>query len=248
MKFAIVDDTKQDALLLASHIQDYFSKRQLFCEILHFSSAAQFLGTYHAGEFTAIFLDIVMIRTTGMELAHTLRAQADNVPIIFVSTEESYSLEGYSVQATDYLLKPVNAARLAKTLDLLVKRSQPEPYIQLKEKRMTYCLMLSKLLFIRALGHYLEIHTTDETFSIYMSLSSITEMLEQADAASTPTRKSRFINCCRGYLVNLEHIRSLNSDSIQLKDGSSVPISRSRIKETQEAYADYLFAQTRELL
>lgn len=248
MNFAIVDDSRLDGAALEKYISEYFTSKQLHCEIIIFSSAEEFLASYCNGDFSAIFLDIIMDQTTGMDAAYKLRECNDQTPIIFVTSEDSYSLEGYSVQATDYLLKPINPARLSKTLDLLLKKSQPERYIEIKDRRMNRCLILNKLLYVRALGHYLEVHTTDETFSMYMALTVFTSLLMEAEHIHTLDRGSRFISSCRGYLVNLDHVQSLDTDSLRLKNGSLVPISRSRKKETQSAYADYLFAKTRGLL
>ena len=58
----------------------------------------------------------------------------------------------------------------------------------------------------------------------------------------------RFQNCCRGYVVSLDHVRSLKVSNFLMHDGSSVPISRPRYKAMKTAYANYLFSKTRNMI
>lgn len=69
-----------------------------------------------------LFLDIDMAEMTGIELARTLEQTIHPIDIVFVTAYEHYALEAFNVQATDYILKPIDKTRLLKTIDRIQQR------------------------------------------------------------------------------------------------------------------------------
>jgi len=248
MRFAIIDDVAYDRRHLSELLNGYCNDRHLVCEISCYETAESFLKAYQPGYFSAIFLDNLMDGMNGIETAQKLRSRGDAIPIIFTTTEESYALDGYTVQAMDYLIKPVSIKRLTGTLNRLVSMNSRERYIDISENRVLRRLRLDNILYVRSLGHYLEIYLQKEQIRSYMSMDAFLSLLKEAGEPVCPVQARRFLNCCRGYLINLDHVASLGAREFLLADQTSIPISRSRYREMKEAYATYLFARTRQSL
>ena len=173
------------------------------------------------------------------------RAVDSSIPIIFITTEESFALEGYTVQAMDYIIKPASKNRLASVMNRLLNQKNSRHTIEIKENRMTRYLNLDDVLYVRSVGHFLEIQTTSGTLKPYMTLEYFLSLLQQLGEYGEASLGLRFQNCCRGYVVSLDQVCFLTPYDFLLTDGSRVPISRPKYKEMKTAYANYLFRKTR---
>lgn len=248
MKIAIVDNLTTDCQYLEEKLSAYFVQRKLMCETTVYHSGESFLKEFSEGRFTAVFLDNLMDGINGMETAAQIRIQDTSVPIIFVTTEESYALEGYSVQAFDYLIKPVCDDRLQTVLNRLCAQSTLEHFIEIRENRVTRRIRLRQILYVRSSGHYLEIYTKNETCRSYMTLDALLAQLKEAGEYGPCEDGLPFQNCCRGYLVNLEEVRCIDDQDFLLNCGIRVPISRSNSRNMHTAFAAFLFSKTRNML
>lgn len=248
MHLAIVDDLATDQKTLRQQLSSYLDGYHIDHQISCFSNGESFLDAYRPKRFDGVFLDNGLDRLSGMETARRLRSLDKRVPLIFVTVEESYALEGYTVQAMDYIIKPVSRERLRPVMDRLLANDRLSHVIEIKADRMVRQLLVDDILYVRSAGHFLEVHTTKEVLKPYMTLGYLLSLFEQMGEYGSPDQGRRFQNCCRGYLVSLDHVCSLETTDLLLTDGSRVPISRSRYKEIQTAYAHYLFARTRDPL
>lgn len=248
MKIAIVDDFASDRKYLKDMLCSYFNNNRIVFEIVSYDSGESFLNEFQAGSFTAVFLDNLMGGINGIETAKRIRISDTSIAIIFVTTEESYALEGYIVQAFDYVIKPVTAERLHSVLERLYSQFKPEKFIEVKENRIDRRILLRQILYVRSSGHFLEICTKNETCRCYMSLDALIFLLKEAGEYGNPEQGLQFQGCCRGYVVNLEEVLAIESQDFLLSNGLRIPISRSKYKEMQTAYASYLFSKTRRML
>ncbi len=245
MNFAIVDDVEFELQQLEQLLAGYLSEKRIDYKFSAFSSGEQFLSAYCPGCFDAVFLDNLMHGINGMETARRLRAVDPQIPVIFITNEVSFALEGYTVQAMDYILKPVTAERLRPTVDRLISRLGSRCFIEIRENRVNRRLLLDDIRYVRSVGHFLEIHTGPDVLKPYMTLESFLSLLQQLGEYDIADSSRRFQNCCRGYVINFDHVSHLGSRDFILSDETVVPVSRSKYREMQSAYASYLFAKTR---
>lgn len=247
MNLVIVDDLKSDLKALQQLLSDYLEQHHVEYKIFPFSSGRDFLSVFHPNRFDAVFLDMQMDDISGMEIARHVRLLDSKIPIIFVTIEEGYALEGYSVWAMDYIVKPVSAHRLSSLMNRLVEQSKVKHIIEIKENRIVRHLLVDDILYVRSVGHFLEIYTTKELIKPYMTLEYFLSLLSQMDEYGSVNQGLRFQNCCRGYVVSLDYVRSLEPSNFILTNGNKVPISRPKYKDMQSAYAQYLFKKTRDI-
>lgn len=109
IRIAIAEDEKEHADALAEHVQRYARETDTPVDITRFDNAVTMLENYKAA-YDLIFLDIKMPYMNGIDAAHRLRELDNDVMLIFVTSMRQYALEGYSVNAFDFIVKPVTYA------------------------------------------------------------------------------------------------------------------------------------------
>lgn len=203
-----------------------------------YSSAVEALQGLHNQDIDLIFLDIQMPDLTGIELARVLtQAQQNGIGprIIFTTAFNHFALEGYKVDALDYLLKPFNyeeflrAANKAKAYFELVNRPAttasapvvvvPEPEedsLFLKVEYQLVRVAYQDILYIEGLKDYVKVHLQSSNKPI-LSLTSLKALEEKL-----PARK--FMRVHRSFIVSLDRISSLNRNSIQIEK-TTIPVS-----------------------
>ena len=171
-----------------------------------------------------LFLDIQMPDVNGIEFSKTL---SDKVKVIFTTAFEQYALEGFKVNALDYLLKPFNyqeflkAAMKAKTWFDLVENKAASP-VMTKDSLLVnsdYKLVkinLKDVLYFEGLKDYVKIYQEGVTRPV-MTLMTLKSLEEQL-----PT--DQFMRVHRSYIVNLDRINAIERSAI-LIDKASIPIA-----------------------
>ena len=109
---AIVEDDREQAALLETHIKRYAAEHQLVVSVSVFYDAVTFLEKYTQG-YQMIFMDIKMPMLDGMDAARFLRERDQKVVLVFVTTMRQYAIQGYDVDAADFIVKPVNYPEFA---------------------------------------------------------------------------------------------------------------------------------------
>ncbi|WP_264990087.1 DNA-binding response regulator [Lysinibacillus piscis] len=129
LKAIIVDDE-----VLAIHLLESMLKTSNMINVLAtFTNPKEALKCIDVLKPDILFLDIEMAEMTGIELASKIESLSHKMDVIFVTAYEHYALEAFDVQATDYILKPIDRNRLFKTIERLYKRRNPAPSIQFSE-------------------------------------------------------------------------------------------------------------------
>ena len=106
MHMAIVDDSLADASRLEKFLRQYCEERSLTCTAVYYQSATDFFEHYQPC-FDLVIMDIDMPGIGGVDAARRLRAEGDDVVLIFVTNMPQYALAGFEVGAVDYIFKPV---------------------------------------------------------------------------------------------------------------------------------------------
>ncbi|MBR2810338.1 MAG: response regulator, partial [Solobacterium sp.] len=122
MRIAVVDDHEEERKTAEECLKRYFAETGRSCEITMFEDAAAFLRDYHY-EFDFIILDIDMPGISGMDAARKLRQKDAHVTLMFVTNMPQYAIEAYSVEAMDYVLKPISYP------DFRLKMQKAERYV-----------------------------------------------------------------------------------------------------------------------
>lgn len=236
MNIAILDDMSSDRIKLKNMILEYMQLKNLGGCISTYETAEKFLSEIKNKSFALAFLDIRLKGMTGMEAAHKIREFDNKLPIVFVTVEKDFAIEGYEVQATGFILKPFDKEKIFRILDKVFENQTHSQYISIKENRVSKKILLDTILFAETRSHYIEIHTFKDVYRSYMTFDEFCALLPE---------QVRFHCCYRGIIINFDHVKKMDDNNIFFENGDSVPISRSKRGETRNAYAAYAFEKTR---
>ena len=226
----IIDDEPLALALLES----YVSKTPFLKQTGKYSSAVAAIDAVQKEVPDVLFLDIQMAELTGMEFA---RLVPEKTRIIFTTAFQQYALEGYKVNALDYLLKPFSYPEFLQAANKALHYHQlsQTPTVQEVQKsifvKADYKLMqidLDKILYIEGLKDYLKIYTEEQPQAIvtHITMKSMEEMLPS----------SSFLRVHRSFIVNQEKIKIVDHNRIVFGK-VYIPISDS-YKEAFQKFLD----------
>jgi two-component system response regulator LytT len=165
-----------------------------------------------------VFLDINMPNLTGMELARLLQEQPGPLPkIIFTTAYNHYAIEGYKVNAVDYLLKPFSYEEFLRAANKVLLQSQEvssqiqavtadDEFIFLKVEYQWVRISLKDILYIESLKDYVKVHL-DDTQKTVLSLISLKALEEKLPSA-------KFMRIHRSFIVCLDKINAISKNSV----------------------------------
>ncbi len=213
LRCAVVDDEPLALGLVASYV-----KKTPFLELVgSYSSAVQAMQEMHDHPVDLLFLDIQMPELNGLDYSRMLPRQTR---VVFTTAFNQYAIDGYRVNALDYLLKPISypdflqAANKAQEWFKLVEQGQKEHTdssdsirsIFVKSEYKLIQIELKNILYIEGLKDYVKIYE-DNSAKPIMSLMSMKSLEEMLPA-------SRFIRVHRSYIVQKEKIRIIDHNRI----------------------------------
>ena len=201
------------------------------------SNAIKGLTAIHRLRPDVVFLDIQMPRLSGLEMVGMIDPAALPL-IVFVTAYDEHALKAFEEHATDYLLKPIDPQRLAKTLDWLRSGGRPTAASRFAGGNETLlhipCTARNKIYLI-PLDEVECIHTDISGVQVVAgSRQGITELTLKILQERTP-----FIRCHRQYLVNLNQIAEIElldngAAEIKTRSGNRIPVSRRHLREVKD--------------
>jgi len=239
MKIFVCDDTDSDRLSMCRLIDKYLTDINCPADILVYESGTKFLEKFNKftkNEPRIAFLDIYMPEVTGVDVAKKIRETDKDMVIIFTTTSPDHGLDGYSVKALQYLLKPVAYPQLKDALDdCMVLFADFLQYLEVIVDRVAVRIPLKDIIFIEIHAHYGLIHTLNETIKCRLTLDEVEKQLEG----------TTFLRTHRSFIVNMRYVSSVDDNDFIMTNGESVPIRKNDKLNIKQAYMDYIFAQTR---
>ncbi len=166
-----------------------------------------------------IFLDINMPALTGIDLYKAIR---QNTLVVFTTAYSEYAVEGFNLNAVDYLLKPFTFERFMQAVNKVktvakMADDQKEKYLFIRADYSLIKISTDDILFIEGLDDYLKIHIyNDKPVIARMTLKNILEKLPSAD----------FVRVHRSYVVPFSRIKSVRNKIIFI-DNEEIPIGNS---------------------
>lgn len=233
-RIAIVDDSTRDAGQLEELIEGYFAKsaNRRYMVRLYQNSSALLWDLDDRKQFDIYFLDVEMPeQTSGLELAYKIRTYCLEAVIIYVTNYVKYAPQAFEVNAFRYIPKQMLGEKLGEALDCIlpkIDRQDQRTYVIEVQGRLER-ILYKNIVFIGKDGKYITIHHRDGESRERKSLSQIMDALKAPE----------FVYIDKGYIVNIQHIESLQKDCILLKNGMELKISRSKYRDVKEKAADY---------
>ncbi len=213
MNCIIVDDEP----LAIDIIADYVSKVSFLNLVKKCKNAIEAYEVIQNEQIDLIFLDIKMPKITGIQFVKSLEQKP---MIIFTTAFTNYAIEGFDLDATDYLVKPIPYERFLKAVnksfsqfnqkkhsDKIISETNQKvynDYIFVKSDYKNVKVNLKDILYIEGLKDYVKIYTKDSTILTLSSLKKIDDKLPD----------NKFIRIHRSFIISIEKIESIQKSRI----------------------------------
>lgn len=245
MNIAICDDEENVRCLIRKLIE----KQTKDCRIMEFSSGGELLQFWRREDreqIEILFLDIAMEGADGMETAEQIRAWKEereeplwgSLPLlIFVTGHPEYMAKAFSVNAFQYLVKPIDekefadvfALALRECCHLGVKKNAEPRKILVRDGNITRNIPVEDIYYIESNNRKIIIAVGDEKIECYGKIGGMERELQEG-----------FFRTHRGYLVNMKYVERYSRTEVQMKDGSRLLISKYKYQDFVKAYLGYL--------
>ncbi len=231
----ICDDLQEDRRQIVKLVKEYRPKENYDLNILTFENGETLVKHYIEGKtpFDIIFLDIFMSGENGIAIAKQLRKYDSACKIIFTTTSTEHALESFEVFPFNYLTKPIAQTVFDAVFEKAINTIENE-----KQKRLSFksgssirTVFYKDILFIESDARTLTVHTTQKgSFAFLAKLDDIEGQIND----------KRFIRCHKSFLVNMDHILSMEGYSFKLNDSSQIPVTQRNWASIKKAFFDYI--------
>lgn len=211
----VIDDEQLARKLL----ETYISKVPELKLVGEFKNPLDALATLEETSVDLIFLDIQMPDLTGVEF---LKTTTHNASVVFTTAYSEYALEGYSLDITDYLLKPFPFDRFLRSVNkastqLKLKNQQHlREYITVNSDHKIYKIILDQIDYIEGLKEYVSFYANGQRIITLQSLKYLEGYLPS----------SKFLRIHRSYIIPIDKVDVLETNHIRIKN-KLIPIGRS---------------------
>jgi two-component system LytT family response regulator len=222
----VVDDEPVAREILENHLQ----KVAAVNVVATCKNAIEAFNEINSNKIDLIFLDINMPEISGLSFAKSINK---NIKVIFTTAYREYAIDGFNLQAVDYLLKPISFERLLQAVNKYLGENPSEiiensseiipdksDFIFVRSDRKMIKINFSEINYIESFSDYIKFHLNDKIIVTRETISSIEAKLP----------KNEFLRIHRSYIVSISKIESFTNEFIEIHK-KALPLSRSYKKE-----------------
>ena len=226
MNISVCDDESK----ILEEIADFIGKKFPQSKVKTFSDGETFLADLE-NEPDLLLVDIDMPGMSGMEVVAALAEEKSRTLIVFVTAHDELVYDSFKYHPFAFVRKKY----LEDELRAVLKDCQKE--IDGRSRRFvfqnggqTINLAQSEILYFEGQANYLAIHTAGGEFRMRSTMAAIEEEL----------KNKGFLRIHKGFLVNLEHVKILKTENLELDDGELLPIGKSYSDEAKNSILRYM--------
>lgn len=233
---AICDDEETEIAKIRRCLSDWQIRHPDYVlEMECFTSVKNLIGLFREGRYApdVLFLDVYLPEVSGIAVARDIRDMGYKGEIVFITTSQEHALEAFGVNALQYLVKPVETQRLLLVLDTLFVsgRKKRRDCILLRIDGRVCRVSVDDIVYCEAKGKNQCLHLLhDVRQQLHMSMLEIYGMLSDWQ---------EFVRVGVSYIVNLDHVDSLNAQQVCLDNGENIFLPRGAYQPLREQYFHY---------
>ena len=222
----IIQQEKIEQLLLEIGLKDSINLGK-------FNSGEELIKSYESGgRYGIILLDMQLDKLDGIQTAEIIRKSDENCLIIIITSIMEYAALGYSIDAYDFILKPVDKNKFNRVITNAVKELQVrmnKTYL-VQTRNKTMAIRLSEIQFIESNRNRVIIHTKKESYVNNEKISSLEEKL----------RDDGFVRISRYYVVNIYHVKEIDVKKLMLTTGKELKYSEKYRDNIKKEYVEFM--------
>ena len=216
-----------DEPLALRQLAAYLKKVPFFELVDSCQSALDAMNILNQQEIDALFIDINMPDLNGLDFVKSL---SQPPMIVFTTAYQEYALEGYKVDAIDYLLKPFGmgdilraADKVKRQYDLLHTASlspiDEDDTMFLKTEYKVVRILIRDIIYVEGMAEYLRIHLAhqEKPLVVLLSMKKMEDRLASHD----------FMRIHKSFIISLHHIAEINKSRVVLDNENEIPIGDS---------------------
>lgn len=229
MKIAVCDDE----MLFLEKLKEQISEILLNGDytISEFFSGEQLIEAFPQERFDIVILDIEMDGINGIETAKIIRNIDSSVAIAFLTSHETFAIQGYEVNAKRYILKQQPEYMYREQLTaLFMEYNQNHKRFNYSKNGRTFSVKVSDIIYFEVFNRQIILHSLNGSFDYYGKISEVKDEYQN----------DGFIKVGKSYLINVAHIKFIDKDDIILKDGTKILMGRNIKNQIVEEYLNYL--------
>lgn len=231
MNIAVVDDNLNDRKMILDYLSQFFNESGEDYTTSTFEDGVSFLKDY-SFSYDFIIFDIDMPQMSGIDTAKELRKKDSNVTIMFVTNMPQYALEGYSVEAVDYVLKPLSypdfRLKMKKATRYILRNSVKKVTINTTEEGLI-TVDSSDIYYVESKLHYIYYHTKKGIYKMRAKLTEVEDIL----------LPYHFARSGGSFLINLAYLEKIDGNEIVIA-GETLPLSRRMKASLMSAFTKYM--------
>jgi len=226
LKCLIVDDEP----LALDILETYINRIDSLDLVARCNNAIEAFNLIQQKDIDLLFLDIQMPKLTGIDFLKNI----NNPPrVVFTTAYRDYALEGYELDAVDYLLKPISFERFLRAVNKVSQMNSPaqvtpipimtessnsgydQAFIYLKADKKMIKFLLKDILYIESLKDYVRVKTAHKEVVAYQKISYLEEKLPE----------NKFLRVHRSFIVAIDKVEAFSATLIEI-NGKEIPIGR----------------------
>ena len=178
-------------------------------------------------------MDIQLKHMDGMRAAQLIRDMDATVVIIFITSTVQFAVQGYTVGALGYVLKPVTYISFASLIHKAlaqIKQGSQKKFLSVKVDDGFRKVDIDNIYYIESQRHDIILHTKEGELVTDGPMKRAEETLSDYS----------FSKCHNAYLVNLKHVIGIMQNDVKLANGEALPVSRARKKPFMDDLTNYI--------
>lgn len=230
MKIAVCDDEKVYRYEIIDLLNMYAAENNIILNVTEFDDGRKLVTSKTV--FDMIFLDHQMRDLNGLDTIKSIREKNIDTKVVFVSSYSDIVFDSMKYNAYRFIVKPVSREKLYEAMDSALEMSSSERKLIVKDENYNESIVVYEkdIIYAQADNVYTYIITDEGTYRYPYNLSALEEELDSGG----------FFRTNRSYIVNLEHINSYDKTGITLSNGHKAVISRSKYKDFNACYLNYI--------
>lgn len=215
LKAIIIEDEPIAVEILEHYINE--TDDMMLCKVFHSDEGV--LKYLSDSPVDVAFVDINLPRMSGIDLVKSFTQPPE---IIFTTAYAEYAVEGFELNATDYLMKPFSYQRFVQCIDKIKSKLSYDHTLHLKSGKKIYLVKCTDVMWVEGNGDYLNVYTKDQKIMINQSLKGFLEQLPQ-----------NFFQIHRSYIINRDYIQHVEKGHVNIQ-GENIRIGESYREKVEQ--------------
>ena len=235
MNIIICDDCKEDRVFLGRLLREYEKSKSEQFNIMEYASGMRIFEDQDVlSSSQIVFLDINIEEQDGLKTARKIKELYPDIYIVLVTAYMSYSLEGYKVKASRFLLKDDLEHTIGECMDSLMEElHKKDCYVEFSFVEGQIRLQTDEIIYIETAKHKNVFYTKKQAYTIYKKMDELEEELGCFG----------FARVHQSFLVNMRYIEKISSYVLRLITGKEISVPKSRYQEVKRKFALYKGAE-----